>query len=75
MKFEALDDIAFDERISVRIPGAVRLTGMSRSRIYQLMKTGELEYFKVGGSTLIATDTLRRFIENRRSMGKARTAQ
>lgn len=51
------------EPISVRIPGAVRMTGLSRSRIYELMKSGELEYLKVGGSTLILVASLADFIE------------
>jgi excisionase family DNA binding protein len=55
------------EPISVRIPGAVRLTGLSRSRIYELMKSGEIEFVKVGGSTLILVESLRAFIQSRRS--------
>ena len=60
------------EPISVRIPGAVRMTGLSRSRIYELMKSGELEYVKVGGSTLILVASLADFIE--RSRLKTRSA-
>lgn len=52
--------------ISVRIPEAVRLTGISRSRIYELMGTGEIEHAKVGSSTLILFDSLQRFVEGRR---------
>jgi excisionase family DNA binding protein len=52
------------EPISVRIPEAVRLTGLSRSRIYELMKSGQIEFVKVGSSTLIPVDGLRRFIES-----------
>lgn len=51
------------EPISVRIPDAVRMTGLSRSRIYELMKAGEIEYIKVGGSTLIPVESLRLFIQ------------
>lgn len=54
------------EPISVRIPEAVRLTGLSRSRIYELMKSGEIEFVKVGGSTLIPFDSLQRLIDRRR---------
>ena len=54
------------EPISVRIPGAVRMTGLSRSRIYELMKSGEIEFVKVGGSTLILVESLRAFIQSRR---------
>lgn len=53
------------EPISVRIPEAVRLTGISRSRIYELMRDGEIEFAKVGSSTLILVDSLRKFIRSR----------
>jgi excisionase family DNA binding protein len=53
--------------ISVRIPEAVRLTGLSRSRLYELMKTHEIEFVKVGSSTLIPYESLRTFIERQRS--------
>jgi excisionase family DNA binding protein len=62
------------ERISVRIPAAVEMTGLSRSRIYELMKNGEIEYVKVGSSTLIPTESLRRFIDSRRAGGPAAPA-
>lgn len=55
------------EPISVRIPQAVALTGLSRSRVYELMKSGDVEYVKVGNSTLILMDSLRSFIERRRA--------
>lgn len=59
--------IAPAEPISVKIPEAVRLTGLSRSRIYELMRSGDIDYAKVGSSTLILVDSLRRFIDARRS--------
>ena len=55
------------EPITVRIPEAIRITGMSRSRIYELMQAREIEYVKVGASTLIIVDSLRAFIERRRT--------
>jgi hypothetical protein len=55
------------ERISVRVADAVRMTGISRSRLYELMKAGDVEYVKLGSSTLILADSLRRFIEGRRA--------
>lgn len=54
------------EPISVRIPEAVRLTGLSRSRIYELMRSGDIEYAKVGSSTLILVESLRTYIRGRR---------
>lgn len=55
------------EPISVRIPTAVRMTGLSRSRLYELMKSGELEFVKVGGSTLILVASLVALVERRRT--------
>jgi excisionase family DNA binding protein len=54
------------EPISVKIPQAVRLSGLSRSRIYELMKSGDIRFAKVGSSTLILLESLRGFIENHR---------
>lgn len=51
------------EPISVRIPDAVRLTGLSRSRLYELMKSGDIAFAKVGASTLVLVDSLRSFLE------------
>lgn len=50
------------EPISVKLPEAVRLTGLSRSRIYELMKSGDIEFAKVGSSTLILVESLRAFV-------------
>lgn len=55
------------EPITVRIPGAIRLTGMSRSRLYELMGSGEIEFVKVGASRLILVASLRHFVESRRT--------
>ena len=60
------EPIGLPQPISVRIPEAVRLTGLSRSRIYELMKAGSIEHVKVGSSTLILFDNLRSFVEGRR---------
>jgi excisionase family DNA binding protein len=55
------------EPISVKMPEAVRLTGLSRSRIYELMKSGDIKFAKVGSSTLILVESLRRFVISRSS--------
>ncbi|NIJ09528.1 excisionase family DNA binding protein [Sphingomonas vulcanisoli] len=50
------------EPLTVRIPTAVQLTGLSRSRIYELIEAGDLDIVKVGRSTLIPFKSLRRLI-------------
>jgi excisionase family DNA binding protein len=52
--------------ISVRIPDAVKMTGLSRSTIYELIRSGDIEIAKVGASTLIIVASLKRFIERSR---------
>ena len=54
------------EPIAVRVPEAARLIGLSRSRLYELMRRGEVEYVKVGGATLIPYEGLRAFIARQR---------
>jgi excisionase family DNA binding protein len=50
------------EPISVRIPEAVRITGVSRSKLYELIKTRDIEVVKLGATTLVLTESLRKFI-------------
>lgn len=46
--------------LTVRISTAVRITGLSRSRIYELIQAGEIEITKVGRATLVSYDSLKR---------------
>lgn len=57
------------EPITVRIPEAIRLTGLSRSRLYELLRDREIEFIKVGASTLILVASLRSWVEERRIAG------
>lgn len=47
------------EPLTVRISTAVQLTGISRSRLYELIQSGDLETVKVGRSTLIPYRSLK----------------
>ncbi|EAT08855.1 hypothetical protein SKA58_16793 [Sphingomonas sp. SKA58] len=48
--------------ITVRVAAAVRLTGLSRSRIYELIQAGDIEIVKVGRATLVRYDSLQRLL-------------
>ncbi|AJA09746.1 MULTISPECIES: helix-turn-helix domain-containing protein [Sphingopyxis] len=52
-------EIVFVEPLTVRISTAVKLTGISRSRIYELIESGDLDTVKVGRSTLIPFKSLK----------------
>lgn len=54
------------EPLTVRIPVAVRLTGIGRSKLYELIKSGDVEIVKVGASTLVMVASLRRLIQKSR---------
>ena len=49
--------------LAVRIREACRLTGIGRSKLYELIAVGEIETIKVGASTLIPISSLERFLE------------
>jgi len=51
------------EPMTVRIPTAIRLTGIGRSKLYELIKAGEIETVKIGSSTLLKMESLRRLVD------------
>jgi predicted DNA-binding transcriptional regulator AlpA len=53
------------ETLTVRIPTAIRLTGISRSGLYALIKSGEVERVKFGRATLIVFASLKHAIARR----------
>lgn len=59
----ASEDRPHIEPISVRISAAVKLTGIGRSTLYELIKAGELETVKVGRSTFIRYASLKHLFE------------
>jgi excisionase family DNA binding protein len=50
------------EPISVDIPEACRLTGVGRSKLYQLMDAGEIRSVKVGKRRLVPVASLREWL-------------
>lgn len=51
------------EPICVRVPVAVKLTGISRSTLYELIGAGEIATVKVGRSTFIRYDSLKQLFD------------
>lgn len=50
------------EPLTVRVSTAVRITGLSRSRIYELIQSGDLITVKVGRATLIKYGSIKELI-------------
>ena len=53
--------------ITVRVREACRLTGIGRSKLYELIAAGELEIIKVGTITLVPVASLTRFVQRKAS--------
>ena len=66
-EYDARGPSAGMEQISVRISDAVRLTGLSRTKIYQLIAHGDLEVAKIGRSTVVLASSLQEFVGSRRT--------
>jgi len=56
----------FVEPIAMRVPDACRFIGIGRSTLYVLIGRGEVETIKIGSSTLVMTESLKRLISSRR---------
>lgn len=57
--------LAAIEPISMRNPDACRYTGISRSTLYLLIARKEVEIIKLGASTLVIAESLKRLIDTR----------
>lgn len=57
------------EPLTVRVREACRITGIGRSKLYELIASGEIETIKVGSMTLIPMPSLRRFLDAVRTIG------
>jgi excisionase family DNA binding protein len=64
---EKLPEDAVLRPLTVRIREACRLTGIGRSKLYELIGAGEIEIVKVGTMTLIPIHSLQRFLELRKN--------
>jgi hypothetical protein len=53
--------------LTVRIPTAVAMTGICRSKLYELIRSGDLEVAKVGTATLVKVESLKRLIDGNRA--------
>lgn len=51
-----------DRPITVRVREACRLTGIGRSKLYELISKDEIQTIKIGAITLIPMDSLCDFI-------------
>lgn len=61
-------DAVVTKPLAVRVPRAVAMLGISRSKLYELIQSGEIEIVKLGRATLIPVEILARFLESHRHL-------
>ena len=59
------------EPIAMRVPEACRYLGIGRSTLYVLISEGEIEFIRLGSSTLVLTESLQSLVERRRNQAAA----
>lgn len=47
------------------------MTGLSKSKIYQLIASGDIDAAKVGRATVVFVDSLRSFLRSRRKQPRS----
>lgn len=57
-----MSDVDTHKPLTVRIREACRMTGIGRSKFYELIQEGEIEVIKVGGMTLVPIAGLEAFL-------------
>jgi excisionase family DNA binding protein len=62
---EDLPEDAVFKPLTVRIREACRLTGIGRSKLYELIAAGEIEIIKVGAITLVPVSSLTSFLRRK----------
>ncbi|MEE4209466.1 MAG: helix-turn-helix domain-containing protein [Parvularcula sp.] len=55
------------EPICVRVNDAARMIGVGRTKLYELISSGELETVKIGKATRITTASLHKLVEQCRA--------
>lgn len=56
------------EPLCLRVNDAARMIGVGRTKLYELISSGELETVKIGKATRITTASLHRLVERHRAM-------
>lgn len=64
------EDAVFSRPLTVRIPEACRLTGIGRSKLYELIADGQIEVIKVGTISLVPVSSLLEFLRARTREGQ-----
>ena len=60
------------EPICVRINDAARMIGIGRTKLYELIATGEIETVKIGNATRVTTASLHGLVDRQRADSRIR---
>jgi excisionase family DNA binding protein len=57
------------QRLLLRIPEVAETLGIGRTKIYEMIATGELPTIRVGRAVRISVNTLQKWVEEREQQG------
>jgi len=57
------------QRLLLRIPEVAETLGMGRTKIYEMIATGELPTIRIGRAVRISVTTLQKWVEEREQQG------
>ena len=60
------------EPICVRVNDAARMIGVGRTKVYELISSGELETVKIGKATRVTTASLHELVRRKRAEGECK---
>ena len=52
------------KKLAYSVPEAAQMIGLGRTKMFELIATGEVASIKVGRRTLVPIESLRNFVEN-----------
>ena len=53
-------------RLTVRVPDAMRMLGIGRTKLYELVGQGEIDIIKIGKATRVVVESLHAFVSRQR---------
>jgi excisionase family DNA binding protein len=65
------DEVAMEDRLLYRVPEVAVILNISRSKVYELFSSGDLESVKIDRSRLVRSSDLRAYVDGLRPVDKS----
>jgi excisionase family DNA binding protein len=65
------NEVAMEDRLLYRVPEVAVILNISRSKVYELFSSGDLESVKIDRSRLVRSSDLRAYVDGLRPVDKS----